>query len=688
MSVRKLDPARYILTTSAGLTPKQKNDIVTLFHPYIKATADILGRNDLNNLLSSYPEVEKDHFKLWLSSVPVLEKILHSKVVNQSSFEKEKIKETIRVYVENDSYYEAIRIIKAKKYVIVSGTPGIGKTTLARILAYHFLANGFEEFVFLSDSINDAYEAWQENVKQVFLFDDFLGRNFLDKQLSNNEEQRIVRFIEKVNKSTDKVLIMTTREYILAQAKIRYDIFDSPSLEFAKCVIDLSIYTKLVRAKILYNHLFFSDLDRAHVADIIKDKAYSKIIAHLNYSPRVIETITNPDVWMSIDASDFSAKFLGFLDYPESIWKHSFENQISRFSQCVLANLLTAGAPITLGDLKRLIQHFAKNNPVKYGFSYSDLDFKRSIKELENSFLCTRKDSFKGFVVDYVNPSVQDFLVNYFKEMPDYLEDILQSAIYFNQFFTVLINKEAAEMKNKIILDKTLTDIIVRRLLLNFDDLNSSVIIRGNYNSQEFRWLEREFSVYTKLNELRHSFNLAEYPALEKLIISKFSAGIRPVHLQDEDMRYYVELFDAYRQYCSYEPEDIIENYATNVHYLYQVADLERFGSVIHEVYEDFVENNEEFRSRITDMMEEEAGSVDEESMQEMLDEIISAGNALGIDYKKVYNELQERLEAYENTPEEEYDWENERFRSLDQPRNENEVIDDMFGNLLNDPGR
>src|SRR5690606_12203998 len=36
-------------------------------------------------------------------------------------------------------------------------------------------------------------------------------------------------------------------------------IFDNKSLEFAKCVIDLSQYTKLVRAKILYNHIFFSN---------------------------------------------------------------------------------------------------------------------------------------------------------------------------------------------------------------------------------------------------------------------------------------------------------------------------------------------------------------------------------------------------------------------------------------------
>ena len=419
--VTKLNPSRYILTTSVGLTPNQKDEIITLLNPFVQSTSDIFGRDDLNNLLGEFPEIEKLHFKLWLSSTNILERILHSKIHNQSSFEEEKVKETVRVYVENKSYYQALEIIKSKKYVIISGMPGIGKTTLARILVYHYLANGFDEFVFLSDSINDGYNLYKENTKQVFLFDDFLGRNFLDKKLSNNEEQRIIRFIEKVSSSNDKVLILTTREYILAQAKLRYDIFENPSLEFAKCVIDLSQYTKFVRAKILYNHLFFAKISESHLADILDKKTYAKIIDHPNYNPRVIETITHPDVWKHIKPEEFSSKFIDFLNYPESIWKHVYENQISKFSQCVLANLMTAGAPILLDDLKQLIQNFAKTHSKKYEISYSEIDFKKSIRELENTFISIKKDSINKFAVDYQNPSVQDFLVNYFKDFPDYI---------------------------------------------------------------------------------------------------------------------------------------------------------------------------------------------------------------------------------------------------------------------------
>src|SRR5262249_53817199 len=64
--VKRLGPNRYILATSKGLTPQNKEEIRKLFHPFCQNTADIYGRDDLNNLLGLHPEIEKRHFKLWL----------------------------------------------------------------------------------------------------------------------------------------------------------------------------------------------------------------------------------------------------------------------------------------------------------------------------------------------------------------------------------------------------------------------------------------------------------------------------------------------------------------------------------------------------------------------------------------------------------------------------------------------
>jgi len=688
--VKKLAPKRYILTTSVGLTPKQKTDIKKLMSPYILNSSDIYGRDDLNNLLGLYPEVEKDHFKLWLSSINILEKVLHSKVLNQSNFEEEKIRETVKVYVENDSYFDALEIIRNKKYVIISGTPGIGKTTLARILVYHYLANGFDEFVYLSDSIDDAYTSYKEQVKQVFLFDDFLGRNFLDKQLSNNEEQRIVRFIEKINKSNHKVLLLTTREYILAQAKLRYDIFDNPSLEFAKCVIDLSKYTKLVKAKILYNHLFFSKIDASYIQNLLADKAYEKIIDHKNYSPRIIETATNRDVWGTIPPNDFASMLLQFLTYPESIWKHVYESQITRLSQCMLLNLLTLGTPVTLEDLKLQTQSFAKRHQDKYGLRFSNIDFKKSLKELENTFISISKDSINHFAVDYANPSVQDFLVNYFKGESDQLEDVLQTAMYFGQIFHVFTERFvelppwAGSNDKTIILTNRQRQIVIERLTNDLETLQQSLVVKLTFTgSSNFQWFKRELSIYAKLMKVVKFFPLADYPNLEAFVVAQFKNVIIPQALNDDDFRHYVDLFEKYESECSYDPNEVIHAFTSKMYFLHHVKDFERLEIYMPSEFDEFTTTDESFKVMVSNLMYEEARDAEDYNLEDTLNEISDVGDKFDIDYKSFKDDIQERLDVYESRLSADHNWDNDNQIRVDRASNEEKVIDDLFGSLL-----
>ncbi len=107
--VRKLNPDRYILSTSVGLTPENKAEIMTMFSPYIKATKDILGRNDLNNLLGEYSEVEKQYYKLWLGSTAVLDDILNKRINNWSEILALSKIDIAKCTIDLSSYTEEIR---------------------------------------------------------------------------------------------------------------------------------------------------------------------------------------------------------------------------------------------------------------------------------------------------------------------------------------------------------------------------------------------------------------------------------------------------------------------------------------------------------------------------------------------------------------------------------------------------
>ncbi len=71
-----LAPSRYILVTSASLTPKNKAALAEIVGPVLQGPGDIFGPGDLNALLRKYPEIEKAHQKLWAQSTPVLKTVI------------------------------------------------------------------------------------------------------------------------------------------------------------------------------------------------------------------------------------------------------------------------------------------------------------------------------------------------------------------------------------------------------------------------------------------------------------------------------------------------------------------------------------------------------------------------------------------------------------------------------------
>ena len=94
--VKSLNPQRYMITTSVDLTPANKQEIITLFSPYIKNENDIWAKQDLNKYLAQHTDVEQNYYKLWLASTNVLNNILNKNIVNWTGFEKEEIQDTVR----------------------------------------------------------------------------------------------------------------------------------------------------------------------------------------------------------------------------------------------------------------------------------------------------------------------------------------------------------------------------------------------------------------------------------------------------------------------------------------------------------------------------------------------------------------------------------------------------------------
>ncbi len=430
--VKKLNPTRYILATSLGLTPDRKAELIKIHTPYIHTPGDIFGKDELNGLLIKFPKIERYTFKLWLSSVPVFEEILHSKVKNVSRDALERIQQHAKYYVQNESFHEAIKILDKHNFCIIAGIPGIGKTILAEMLSLHFVNLGYE-IVKISGDISEATKLDYVNQKRVFYYDDFLGQSSLSEKLNKNEDQKLLDFIHTINKSKVSKFILTTREYILNQARMIYEKLSRAKLDAETCIIDLSKYNRLNRAQILYNHIHFSDLPAKFKKAILTGRNYLKIIDHHNYNPRIIDLMTQYSRVQYIQPNEYFKFFMSNLENPLEVWRHAFEEQLAQSSRNLLIVMASLPELIFLEDLKEAFLSFHLRQAKEYLYKTSPDDFMHALKELEGNFISTEKSKDKT-IVCFHNPSIRDYLREYLSSHEIELRFLVQVAKFYDQY--------------------------------------------------------------------------------------------------------------------------------------------------------------------------------------------------------------------------------------------------------------
>lgn len=401
----KLKSDRYILVTSVGLTPARKHEIQEVMGGIIRCDSDVLGVDDVQQLIRRHPDVEKSHFKLWLHSTAVLQRIMHNGVINRSEEDLRQMIDRANIFVAGKSVEEAHKRLAQSHVCIVTGAPGVGKTTLCQILLLDYSNRGYSPII-VGRNIDEAFQLFDPGKKQIFLYDDFLGRTTSQDKLEKNEDSDLIRFIRMVSEHGNTLFLLTTRDYLYYQAQHRYENMNTGAIETNRMVLALDDYSRANRAKILFNHLYYSNLSAGQRAAIVKSKKYVNMIDTKHYNPRSIETAVKFIDKQDIDPEEVPNFLLKTIEEPEELWSHVLTKEINFGQKMCLAVIVLHGSRMFVDTLERVFMQ---------GMSaiQEDYDFDACLEILEGTAIKIVTTPGGSSSVSLYNPGIEDVVLEF-----------------------------------------------------------------------------------------------------------------------------------------------------------------------------------------------------------------------------------------------------------------------------------
>lgn len=442
--VESIAPKEYYVCCSKELSPGKIDEIYKLFSAYMISSKNIITLNEIDDFLNdpSNIDVLKKHYKLWIESTGILQDISNNNIFIDCETLLADIENNERRFVKTSAFNVALQCLCDNKTLFITGNPGVGKTVTSKMLVLYYAANGYR--VRFSTNTSDLAElkksiARDPNVKEIILVDDCFGQAYFKMKESQSEE--LISLINYVNASPNKLLILNSRITILQEARERKP-------ELIKCfegkhckvyILDMTAISFYEKALILYNHISFSGMTKAHFDVIKKERRYYKIIRHPNYTPRIIEFVCNPDWYRDVPPEKYYEFVMQQLNNPKEIWKDEYERKIEKVDRILLQTLYS------------LSDSAVKEEKVKTCFERriyfeSDIDttinqYEASLKRLLNGFMKIVSENGEKKLA-MVNPSVNDYMDGRLSESELERNKLIDGAVSIQQKKRLLTEKD------------------------------------------------------------------------------------------------------------------------------------------------------------------------------------------------------------------------------------------------------
>ena len=311
--------------------------------------------------------------------------------------------------------------------------------------------------------------------------------------------------------------------------------------------------------------------------------------------------------------------------------------------------LLTMGTPVKIEHLEEALISFLKINQYKFQIPFDSILFSRSLKELENTFIKTQKDSYNTIAVQYQNPSIQDFLVNYLRDKKDLTLSLIESAIYQEQFFTVFttVTSDENTLKKKILLGTEAQELTFLKISEKFKVLKNCRAIKYKYsNNESFTWGVNTDNQYQFLNRTlselsRHNSEVSSF------VKEQFKELIYLKDLSYSEQSAYISLLSTLNiKDIDFNEEQLIDSFLNEIRWLDNLELFSKLEQHFPTTYQDTV-NDSSFSEKIEKLVKEEIERVEDSDMENLKSQIESIESEFNLDLNEYVTELGKKISDF-----------------------------------------
>ncbi len=440
----------YYLIVSTKLIPANENTIIKMFDKYITSSEQIISYNEIEQFLDADKNIDilKKNSKLWLTSYKIIEMFEQKYIDFEISNLLKHITTNMDYFVETEIFKECYEKLNKDRLLIISGSPGVGKTVNSNMLVAKMIANNPELKLktILGSNYKELIQSFNKEDYEIIILDDFLGQSYLEK--SNDEINEIISIIEYTKGNPKKYLVLNSRLNVLSDVRIKNEKFSRilDLLDNNNYMIDMDNITLLEKAEILFNLHYFNKVPSIFYEELKGDyfwkPRYEAIVTSSNYNTRIIEYCVLNYKKDNITSDKYFDYIMENLKNPRQVW----HKQFLQLTNEEISYLYTMYSISTTNVSSCVLKECYENVIKKRDFDAEKNNFNNITERLSDNIV-VQKIIDQKYVMNTINPSVNDYIMNSLKDNLVELDKMVDECIYIEQFIN-LVNLNTSLLQN------------------------------------------------------------------------------------------------------------------------------------------------------------------------------------------------------------------------------------------------